>query len=107
VQLKNNNHHLFFKKTNSSLVVREPSKMIKQILAIFLIIEICGQTLGYENCGVAEIDIEITGLVANGQSFKKGSWPWLAGLFHHAKYICAGTLSNFFSSLFSNYFFKF
>lgn len=65
------------------------------ILIIFLITEICAQSLNDLKCGIAEVDIEVTALVANGQSFKKGSWPWMAGLLHNGKYICAGSLSNF------------
>lgn len=58
-------------------------------------------------CGVSDIDPE--SLTANGRKPTEQEWPWLAKIYINDKYICGGSIGNFYLFLFArqsiNYFF--
>lgn len=77
-------------------------RMIRRVLIVIAILAIATESSASvisrfgrstDNCGVPKIK---TGLIVRGQSFPRGTFPWIVALLHTGfnppKFFCAGTL---------------
>jgi hypothetical protein len=53
------------------------------------------RSVDHSTCGETVYDPKVRSLIAGGQEFRSGDWPWMAALFHDLKFICGGTIGKF------------